>query len=156
MQHASKRDMAPNEEASQLKIASITIGTNEGLSTLYARSRSSIHQHAMTVSLRTANMRTSLPPPRTERTQAELMKRFRAKSKPTKKRAMIGKPLRQGALAELLSDDAEHIVSAQLIRAPPPLPQHLNYYPMSETLLETGSLNAIRESCKSGNVASWF
>lgn len=156
MQHSSKRDVGSNQATAQLKIASITIGTNEGLSTLYARSRSSIHQHAMTVSLRTANKRTSSPPTATERPRAELMNRFRAKSKPTKKRDMIRKPLRQGAVAEPLSDDAENVVSAQLVRAPPLFPRHPNHYSMSETGLEAGSLNRIRESCKSGNIASWY
>jgi hypothetical protein len=73
-----------------LAIASIIVGTTGGPSTLYSRSRSSIHQHAMNVSIRKAgerarplsvdtNQQVVRPKPR-----SELMSRFKAHSGPSR------------------------------------------------------------------------
>jgi hypothetical protein len=85
-----------NDSLLRLKMATITVGTSQGPSKIYARSRSSIHQHAMRVSLRRAGMRSSsdvaqpaqassAPQPR-----QELMGRFRAKENLGKRREKHG------------------------------------------------------------------
>lgn len=71
-----------------IKIALVTVGTANGTSVLYSRSKRSIHQHAKRVSLRKAETQASALSTQLERQwmecppRANLMTRFRVRDKP--------------------------------------------------------------------------
>ena len=143
--HTSKEQYtATNASVPQLELANITVGTADGPSVFYARSKRSIHQHAMKVSLRErkdSHDRLPTQAPVVSQTRGDLMTRFRANPSPPKKRG-ASKKTKSKESSE--SHEIESISSSELTSLPPRLLTPTEYFPI-DVGLDASYLNRLCE-----------